>query len=291
MCIALPILAYILPRVSLGIQPSSVEFRKRQGVVHKLINWSIERFPRFCNRLLQFYNDIFLNIIRGFLILVCLLLPWTIFMNALNTGIDPARSTLDAVNCFYLYLIGFLTNFFILVLRLIIFQTKKSELPEKEYASILIFSAIMALLIQYVILFTEYIYPRVPEDFGGGAPSKVQLLLVKKKSEQIVKQLAIPTCNSNESASLSEPIILLFEGSEDYNLLINNRVVKIDKKMVIAEIPILEKTSQGLIKYLREQKNVQSGKLTEPNQVPSGACHLCRESDNKDSRSTLSTLL
>jgi len=39
--------------------------------------------------------------------------------------------------------------------------------------------------------------------------------------------------------------------------------------MVIAEIPILEKTSQGLIKYLREQKNVQSGKLTEPNQVPS----------------------
>lgn len=38
--------------------------------------------------------------------------------------------------------------------------------------------------------------------------------------------------------------------------------------MAVAEIPILE-TSYGLIKYLQEQKNIQSGKITKPNQVPS----------------------
>lgn len=45
----------------------------------------------------------------------------------------------------------------------------------------------MFLLIQYIVLFTQNIYPRVPEEFGGGAPIQVQLLFAKDQSEQIVK--------------------------------------------------------------------------------------------------------
>lgn len=74
----------------------------------------------------------------------------------------------------------------------------------------------------YLGLFTQVIYPKIPEQFGGGEPRQVRILFAKEQADTI-KQNGIPTCSSGKFLSnWSKPVSLLFEGSEHYLLRLDN---------------------------------------------------------------------
>jgi hypothetical protein len=78
----------------------------------------------------------------------------------------------------------------------------------------------------YLNLFTKNVYPRIPEQFGGGRPRLVQLL-VKKEMLEEAKQLGFP---ASKDRSLSEPVWLLFEDKDVYVLRTpDSRVVQLNR--------------------------------------------------------------
>lgn len=119
MCIALPILAYVLYR-EFKIPSPKVEFSKSQGGFHKLINWSIKQFLRGTNIFLKICKLI-LILCKGILILVCLLLPGMAFLYVLSRDINSARNVQDFANSFSLYGVGLFTNSLIILLWNVIF--------------------------------------------------------------------------------------------------------------------------------------------------------------------------
>lgn len=98
----------------------------------------------------------------------------------------------------------------------------------------------------YVGLFTQLIYPKIPEQFGGGEPRQVRILFTKAQADTI-KQNGISTCSLGKlSSNWSKPVSLLFEGSENYFLRLEDArpPIQLNKKTVIAVEPILQKTNQ-----------------------------------------------
>ncbi len=66
------------------------------------------------------------------------------------------------------------------------------------------------------------IYPIIPEQFGGGEPRQVRILFAKDQADTI-KQNGIPTCSLGKlKSNWSKPVSLLFEGSENYLLRLDN---------------------------------------------------------------------
>jgi hypothetical protein len=81
----------------------------------------------------------------------------------------------------------------------------------------------------YVVLFTSFIYPVIPEQFGGGQPKQVTILFDPAAIDGI-RELGVPI---PQTTQLSEPVTLLFESSDRYILRLQNKqVVGIDKKLV-----------------------------------------------------------
>jgi len=77
-------------------------------------------------------------------------------------------------------------------------------------------------------LFMIFAYPRIPSQFGGGRPEEVQLIIEGDKTASI-KQLGIPI---PVGSTITEPVQLLYQGSEVYILrLRDQRVVQIDKRL------------------------------------------------------------
>jgi hypothetical protein len=125
----------------------------------------------------------------------------------------------------------------------------RTSLEGDEFASIPIFGtlrsmysyrtiygysvATLALIVLYVLalymaLFMIFAYPRIPSQFGGGRPEEVQLIIEGDKTASI-KQLGIPI---PVGSTITEPVQLLYQGSEVYILrLRDQRVVQIDKRL------------------------------------------------------------
>ena len=81
--------------------------------------------------------------------------------------------------------------------------------------------------ILFLALFAQYIFPVVPEQFGGGKPKQIRILF-EKDSLPGAEQIGIPITPNKQ---VSEPVNLLFEGTDSYILrLPNNQVVQIDRK-------------------------------------------------------------
>jgi hypothetical protein len=66
----------------------------------------------------------------------------------------------------------------------------------------------------YVAIFMTLSYPRIPEQFGGGRPSNIWLLL-KEDSLESAKELGIPI---PQGSTLTEKLQLMYEGSDAYVL-------------------------------------------------------------------------
>jgi hypothetical protein len=73
------------------------------------------------------------------------------------------------------------------------------------------------------------IYPLIPEQFGGGEPKSVQLL-IDKEAIAGVEDLGLQI---RTKEGLSEPVSLIYEGSQVYVLRTNERVViQVRKELV-----------------------------------------------------------
>jgi hypothetical protein len=80
----------------------------------------------------------------------------------------------------------------------------------------------------YTSIFMRNAYPRIPPQFGGGRPEKVQLVIEDDKTPSI-RQIGIQV---PAKGTVSEPVLLLYQGSEVYVLrLTEQRVVQIDKRL------------------------------------------------------------
>lgn len=81
----------------------------------------------------------------------------------------------------------------------------------------------------YISVFMNFAYPYLPEQFGGGQPRQVQLL-VAKDDLPIAKALGI---SFQPNALLSDPIQLVYEGDKQYILRTSeDQIVQLDKDSV-----------------------------------------------------------
>jgi hypothetical protein len=92
--------------------------------------------------------------------------------------------------------------------------------------------ALLALLVflTYIQLFAATLYPTLPEQLGGGRPSHVRLLIAPEATAG-VRDLGVSIA---VGGSLSDPVSLLFEGTETYTLRAGpeGKIVQVDKKQV-----------------------------------------------------------
>lgn len=107
----------------------------------------------------------------------------------------------------------------------------RGSLSNAVSSFILVLLALL-LLNFYIGIFTKYVYPIVPEQFGGGPPKLVSFVFTdsaKKGAEELGIEF--------ENGNLSKDQYLLFEGSDSYILSVyspNGSIVRINKNMIQA---------------------------------------------------------
>jgi hypothetical protein len=93
---------------------------------------------------------------------------------------------------------------------------------------------IVAILIAYTGAFMSLAYSRIPEQYGGGRPREIRLL-VAKEDKQGLEELEIAFSGKGQ---LSDPVTLLYEGEEQYILRSRNgHVVRVKKDLVVGTTP------------------------------------------------------
>jgi hypothetical protein len=105
--------------------------------------------------------------------------------------------------------------------------------PLKEGRALLFYGQVLVSLfwlLMFSTLFMGLIYPLIPDQFGGGEPKPVQLL-IDNEAIAGVKDLGL---NLRTKEGLSEPINLLYEGSQVYILRTNERVIIQVKKELVS---------------------------------------------------------
>ena len=92
--------------------------------------------------------------------------------------------------------------------------------------------------LQCVNEFTNRVFLFLPEQLGGGKPRDVRLVL-DAPDQEAMRELGLPL--TDETHSLTEPVELLFEGSDFYVLQerdpresIERRIFKVDEDLVLA---------------------------------------------------------
>lgn len=146
------------------------------------------------------------------------------------------------------YIIGLLLGLIPLFPRLItLFKGKKINVNlRNNYLAILLILFYFELCGIYLGQFAKYIYPKVPEQFGGGEPRKVRVLFAKAQADALQKN-GIFTCSSgNVLSNWSKPVSLLFEGSEKYLIRLEDKrpPIQLYKRNVDVVEPILETYNQ-----------------------------------------------
>jgi hypothetical protein len=93
---------------------------------------------------------------------------------------------------------------------------------------------IVAILIAYTGAFMSLAYSRIPEQYGGGRPREIRLL-VAKEDKQGLEELEIAFSGKGQ---LSDLVTLLYEGEEQYILRSRNgHVVRVKKDLVVGTTP------------------------------------------------------
>lgn len=194
-------------------------------------------------------------LIHFFSAIILLLIPVVIFYLYLN---NEARFILRIIGSFLLYALSLFLVTVLLRLpqEINVFNKRKSifALNHKliikskyvEDCRKLIIIYWLVVLCIYTPLFAQQIYPKIPEQFGGGEPRQIRILFAKDQAD-IIKQNGMPTCSSGKLLSnWSKPVSLLFEGSENYLLRLDNTrpPIQLKKTTVISLELISEKYNQ-----------------------------------------------
>jgi len=116
------------------------------------------------------------------------------------------------------------------------FSTERTD-PDPQMESVrwfwVVFFAVFAIAasIFYISSFASSVYPNVPEQFGGGKPRSVQLL-VDREALRGLKALGFKFCNDDQ---LSDTVAVLFEGENSF--VVRQKgvpVVQIDRSAIRA---------------------------------------------------------
>lgn len=88
----------------------------------------------------------------------------------------------------------------------------------------------IVLFLSYVALFMSLAYPQIPEQFGGGRPRKVRLLVVEENQKGL-RELGISFSGTGQ---LSDPVDLLYEGEDQYIFrTTKGNLIRVNKDLVM----------------------------------------------------------
>jgi hypothetical protein len=87
---------------------------------------------------------------------------------------------------------------------------------------------ILLMVAAYAAAFMALLYPQIPEQFGGGRPVEVRLL-IRQDSLDGVRQLGLPIATS---AGVTEVVPLLYEGSDSYVVRISGRRIRLNRDLI-----------------------------------------------------------
>lgn len=223
-----------------------------------LISVGYSLFPHYSIKFLFKGNKKFSelgNIFNALLLIVVPLIACFVFVSKSNANRLSFPNLLSS--SLYLYGINLILGLISVIPFLsTVIPRRKLFLPGRKPANLNLrdnYTNLGFLLILYIIcgyvylgLFTQVIYPKIPEQFGGGEPRQVRILFAKEQADTI-KQNGIPTCNSDKlKSNWSKPVSLLFEGSEHYLLRLDNTrpPIQLRKTTVIGLELISEKYNQ-----------------------------------------------
>lgn len=162
--------------------------------------------------------------------IISLVFPWVLFLFPLIEW-GEGDFTTSASPALWLYALSFLVGLFT-------FFSVNPRQPDLRSSStpewiglFLVSSLLIYFLIVYLDFFSQYVYPSVPEQFGGGRPKQAQFLFAPEAING-VKQLGIsvPDPEHPNSKELSTSVDILFEGNEVYVVHLPEKVVQISKE-------------------------------------------------------------
>jgi hypothetical protein len=95
---------------------------------------------------------------------------------------------------------------------------------------VFVMSNVTILVGLYLAAFMAFLYPKIPEQFGGGEPVRA-VLLIKEDALEGARNLGLPT---QTGKPLTEPLDLMYEGSQAYVIRLTDRsIVRLDKSAVV----------------------------------------------------------
>jgi hypothetical protein len=213
------------------------------GVLPYLIySYIVQRFPEYWNpgppieslsalAVLRIRSSAILWLALGLsLPIFCLMLG--VYESNDYSGVEGWIDSLNIV--FRPYVFGLLVAFLSVVAYPQYLAGRNGGWPNTQVVRYSLFLlAEMFFLALYISIFMQSTYPHIPEQFGGGRPSTVQLL-VKKDDVSGARELGIPVPKTKQ---LSDRVTLLYEGSDSYVLqLSGGKIVSIDKNMIAGVI-------------------------------------------------------
>jgi hypothetical protein len=113
---------------------------------------------------------------------------------------------------------------------------RRHEMPRFNTTFMVIaFALVATTALLYSVLFMLYVYPTIPEQFGGGRPQRVSVLFASDASQD-PGEIGLPL--EPQKQRLSVPLELVHETDSLYVIrLPNNQIMRIDKDLVSVVIP------------------------------------------------------
>jgi hypothetical protein len=108
----------------------------------------------------------------------------------------------------------------------------KSGVPSAVQHTDVVMTSMLAacLAALYLLIFLTVAYPSIPVQFGGGASQRSRLVF-KDEFSKGARELGIPVTNNGR---VTEPIEVLYEGSEGYVIRVNDQIMQVKKDQIAA---------------------------------------------------------
>jgi hypothetical protein len=174
---------------------------------------------RGLGRLLWFLGKVTINLTAA---LVSMAVPGFLFFLFLK--VTGAQNFASGIFNFYfvIFTLGLMIYLIVTFLRMI-------EKPSDWLLLSGVGGIALGLFFWYLVLFTNHVYPAIPEQYGGGKPAVVRFLFATESIKGL-RQLGIPIAEKSE---LSPPMRMVFDGTNFCVVpLSNGALVKLDKKLV-----------------------------------------------------------
>jgi hypothetical protein len=161
-----------------------------------------------------------------------------VFTNSSATG-DAIKTILN------LYIVIILCGILPGIMILVYMNIKDDWTPLKISRLAAVATVAIAAIITYSLAFMLWVFPKLPDQFGGGRPTRVQLLIKKDEVDGVrslgllfedMSQSSIAPSNkrSTITGAVTTPVDLMYEGSEAYVIrLAKNTFIRLDRDIVL----------------------------------------------------------